>query len=491
ISTTTKSSNSKVAIIGAGPAGLSCGFFLAKAGLDVTIFERSTRAGGTVQNVIPDFRLPQSAIDADIEFIKKHGVKFQFGTDENFSIEKLKADGYKYIFIGIGATKSNPIKLDGENENILNAIEFLWHYNNKEKTPLGRNVAIVGGGNSAMDAARASKRIAGVENVYIVYRRTKEFMPADKEELDAAFEDGVLFKELLLPISYKNKILKCQKMKLDEVGKDGRRSVIPIDNEFIELEIDSVISAIGESVDYDILSRNKITVDKRNNILIDKTSNETNLENVFIGGDAYRGPSTVVESIADGKKAAEAILKKENAALSIRNSFSHLFDKSILFGNVNDKKGIVGGTKTEAHDEANRCLSCSFICNKCVDVCPNRANVAIKIDGFRDAFQILHIDGMCNDCGNCETFCPHIGAPYKDKITLFWSEKEMRESKNDGFYFSKRKEMASVLFKKENKITEFEIDPIDGNIRTVVGIINELELKLISETFKNHSYLIL
>lgn len=280
-------------------------------------------------------------------------------------------------------------------------------------------------------------------------------------------------------------------MKLGEIGKDGRRSVSPIENEFVELEIDDVISAIGESVDYDILSDNKIAFDKRKNILIDKTSNETNLENVFIGGDAYRGPSTVVESIADGKKAAEAILKKEKTSLAFSNNFSQLFNNSILFGDVSAKKGIIEGVNKEPQHEASRCLSCSFICNKCVDVCPNRANVTVKIDGFKDALQILHIDGMCNDCGNCETFCPHIGAPYKDKMTLFWSEKEMRESKNDGFYFSKRKEIASVLFKKENEITEFEIDPIDGNIRTVVGIINELELKLISETFKNHSYLIL
>ncbi|MCK9426346.1 MAG: putative selenate reductase subunit YgfK [Ignavibacteriaceae bacterium] len=491
ISSKDKLSDSSVAIIGAGPAGLSCGFFLAKAGLDVTIFERSSRAGGTVQNVIPDFRLPQTAIDADIEFIKKHGVKFQFGTDENFSIEKLKTDGYKYIFIGIGATKSSPIQLEEGSDNVQNAIEFLWHFNNKEKIPLGKNVAIVGGGNSAMDAARASKRIAGVENVYIVYRRTKEFMPADKEELDAALEDGVIFKELLLPVSHNCKILKCQKMKLDEVGKDGRRNVTPLENEFVDLDIDNVISAIGESVDYNILSDNKITFDQKKNILIDKNSNETMLENVFIGGDAYRGPSTVVESIADGKKAAEAILKQENASLPILNNFSNLFNKSILFENVNDKKGFIEGTKTEAQSEASRCLSCSFICNKCVDVCPNRANVTIKIDGFKDAFQILHIDGMCNDCGNCETFCPHIGAPYKDKLMLFWSEKEMRESKNNGFFLSKMDGTAFFLIKKENEISELEIDTQNYNVKTIVGSIDESEVKLISETFKNYRYLFL
>jgi len=215
------------------------------------------------------------------------------------------------------------------------------------------------------------------------------------------------------------------------------------------------------------------------------------LENVFIGGDAYRGPSTVIESIADGKKAAEAILKKENVSLPISNDFSNLFDKSILFGNVKDKKGIVEGIKTEPQHEASRCLSCSFICNKCVDVCPNRANVTVKIDGFKDAYQILHIDGMCNDCGNCETFCPHIGAPYKDKITLFWSEKEMLESKNDGFYLSKRNGTSSFLFKKENEISELEIDPKNYSVKTIVGSIDESEVKLVSETFKNYRYLFL
>ena len=491
IASADKLGESKAAVVGAGPAGLACAFFLAKAGLDVTIFEKSTRAGGTVQNVIPDFRLPQTAIDADIEFIKKHGVKFQFGTDEKFSIEKLKTEGYKYIFIGIGATKSNPIQLEGENENILNAIEFLWHYNNKEKIVLGKNVAVIGGGNSAMDASRASKRIAGVENVYIVYRRTKEFMPADKEELDAALEDNVIFKELLLPISHDGKILKCHKMKLGEAGKDGRRSVTPIENEFIDLEIDNIISAIGESVDYDILADNNITFDQRKNILIDKVSHETTLENVFIGGDAYRGPSTVIESIADGKKAAEAILKKEKAALAAPTNFSHLFDNLILFGDVNAKKGIVEGINKDHQHEASRCLSCSFICNKCVDVCPNRANVTIKIGGFKDAFQILHIDGMCNDCGNCETFCPHIGAPYKDKITLFWSEKEMRESKNDGFYLLKYHGTAFFLVKKNASISEIEIDPQDYSVITHRGDVDDSEAMLISETFKNYRYLFL
>jgi len=491
ITLTKKVSDAKAAVIGAGPAGLSCGYFLAKAGFDVTIFEKTPRAGGTVQHVIPDFRIPQEAIDADIEFIKKHGVKFQFGTEENLSIEKLKTEGFKYIFIGIGATKSYPVRLEGEQQAVLNAIDLLQRFNKKEKLLLGKNVAVIGGGDTAMDAARTSKRTVGVEKVFIVYRRTKAFMPAEKEEIEAAMREGIIFKELLLPVAYHNSHLKCQKMKLDELGNDGRRNVLPIENAFEELEIDTIVSAIGEGIDYDLLSQNQIAFDEKRNILVDKTSNETLLENVFVGGDAYRGPSTIIKSIADGKKAAEAIIKKETQSLSPITNFSKLFEQPILFADVNQKKGTIADVNEIPRHEASRCLSCSFICNKCVDVCPNRANVTIKIAGFKDAYQILHIDGMCNDCGNCETFCPHIGAPYKDKMTLFWSENEMRESKNDGFYLSKRNGTSSFLFKKENEISELEINPEDNSVINIVGNVTEFEVKIISETYKNYRYLFL
>jgi len=489
IVSTVQDEKGKTAVIGAGPAGLACAYFLAKEGIDVTIFERSARAGGTVQNVIPDFRLPQTAIDADIEFIKKHGVKFQFGADEHFLVEKLKAQGFKYIFVGIGATKSTPIQLEKGNENVINAIEFLWHYNNKEESKIGKKVAVVGGGNSAMDAARAAKRIGGVEEVSIVYRRTKEFMPADKEELDAAMEDKVIFMELLLPVSHEDGKLKCQKMLLGDVSSDGRRSVTPIENAFVQLEVDTIISAIGESVDFDLLAHNNIAVDRRKNIVVDGASNETSLENVFIGGDAFRGPSTVVESMADGKKAAEAILKKENM-FGEQNSIVP-DDLLHVLNNVAVKKPIVQAVDRDATIEASRCLSCSFICNKCVDVCPNRANVAVKMDGSKDQFQILHIDGMCNDCGNCETFCPHIGAPYKDKLTLFWSEAEMMGSSNDGFLLTKQSGSESILLKKNNQISELHFGTDGKNAKVVKGEVSDFEIKFVVETLQNYRYLFL
>ncbi len=431
-----RSNEIKCAVIGAGPSGLAASYFLAQAGFDVTVFEKHDKAGGVVQNIIPDFRLPQSAIDNDVEFIKQLGVKFEFNSSPDFSIEELKQKGFKYIYIAIGAGKSTELNLIGDAKNVINAIDFLWKYHHKDKIRLGKNVAVIGGGNSAMDAARAGKRIEGVENVYIIYRRTKEFMPADKEEFDNAIDDGVIFNELLSPIEFNHNILQCQKMQLGEIGNDGRREVLPIENQFEDIKIDFVISAIGERVDLDILGKNRISTNKSGQVETNNQTNETLLENVFIGGDALRGPSTVVEAIADGKKAAEAIIRKENLKISLEKDLKDTFNFEERKQRVVENQGNIFIDKLSDRSEGMRCLDCNFICNKCVDVCPNRANISIGIDGnyFKDINQILHIDWMCNDCGNCETFCPHHGAPYRDKVTLFKNEQEFNNSRNDGFY---------------------------------------------------------
>lgn len=472
----------KVAVIGAGPSGLSSAYFLARSGFDVTVYEKNIKAGGIVQNVLPPFRLPQSAIDNDIKFIEQFGVRFILSIDDKFSISKLKDEGYKYIYIAIGAEKSNEINITSDRK-ILNAINFLWDYHHNTNIPLGKNVAVIGGGNSAMDSARGAIRCNGVENVYLLYRRTKEFMPADREEFEAALSDGVIFRELLNPYDFTNGRLICQKMMLSEPEPDGRRSVIPIDGDFAELDIDTVISAIGESVDTGILESNKIKI-VRNKADVNPLTNETNIENVFIGGDALKGPATVVEAIADGRKVADAILQKES-----------LHYPSINFAapsNANDLqllKGEIVWSKSEMREEASRCMSCNTICNKCVDVCPNRANYEIKINhpAFKDVNQILHIDALCNECGNCETFCPHSGAPYKDKFTLFSSLNDFNESKNDGFVIIKENGNTKVVIKAEDKFQEIAGEELTellekncNNIKHLITIKNVID---------NYSYL--
>jgi putative selenate reductase len=471
----------KVAVVGAGPSGLSAAYFLAKSGFDVTVLEKNMNAGGIVRNVLPQFRLPQSAIDNDIKFIEQFGVRFFFGVSELFSVSRLKEEGYKYIYIAIGAEKSNELNITSDKE-ILHAISFLWDYNQNTKISLGKNVAVIGGGNSAMDSARAAIRCEEVENVYLLYRRTREYMPADREEYEAALSDGVIFKELLVPYDFTNGRLICQKMKLSEPEADGRRSVIPIDGEFEEFDIDTVISAIGESVDTEILATNKISI-VENEAKVNPFTNETSIENVFIGGDALKGPATVVEAIADGRKAADAIIKKEN--LHYHSIEIDRFSKANI-SHLNSLKGRIDWSKVEMTDEASRCLSCNTICNKCVDVCPNRANVEIVIDhpAFRDANQILHINSLCNECGNCETFCPHEGAPYKNKFTLFASLEDFNVSNNDGFVVLKEGVNYMITARINSEIIKLE------DLRKNNEILSRQHFMLIKSVVENYSFLI-
>jgi putative selenate reductase len=448
----------KIAVIGAGPAGLASACFLARDGFDVTVFEKTNKIGGTVVHTIPRFRLPQKAIEQDIELIKKMGVKFQLNSNENINISDLKSKGFKYINLAIGASRSRMLKLEGDTDSILGAIKFLQNWNkDPEALNPGRNIAVIGGGNSAMDGARAARKTPGVENVYIIYRRTIKEMPADKEELENALKDGVIFKELLNPVALNNGILKCQQMKLGEPDASGRKRPVPIQGKFTEIKIDTVLSAIGEIVDYDLLSRNGIEIDKKGNICVNEC-NETSVENVFISGDALRGPSTVVESIADAQSVADGIRAKENIVPDSIDASDYQFDYEKRQADIRNKKGIIKPTveilKTirEIAEETTRCLECNFICNKCVEVCPNRANLAIRVPGFDNISQIIHLDGLCNECGNCETFCPYNGAPYKDKLTLFWSDEDMEANRNNGFLLLGEGEEIMFKFRLDEKI---------------------------------------
>ncbi|SMB99737.1 putative selenate reductase [Thermanaeromonas toyohensis ToBE] len=448
-------SPAKVAIIGAGPSGLAAGYFLAKAGLDVTIFDQKEKPGGTVQYVIPHFRISREAIENDLELIKRTGVKFELGIDPDFSVDKLKKNGYKYVYLALGATKSNPLELKTGREKVIGALEFLEQFNkNSEALELGKNVAVIGGGDSAMDAARAALRVKGVEKVYIIYRRTKEYMPANREELKAALAEGAVLKELLSPYSWVKGVLRCQKMELGEPDASGRLMAIPKEGEFEDIPVDTIISAIGQRVDYEILKKNGIEVNERGEVAVNPATNETNLENVFIGGDALRGPATIVQAIADGSKVARAILEKEGMA-PVSSRVMPSFDQTRRLKEITQKKGFLKNSLQEKDHE--RCLECGFVCNLCVEVCPNRANIAIGVESenLKSLNQILHVDGMCNECGNCATFCPYDGAPYKDKLTLFWNEEDFANSQNNGF-----------LLIEDGKEPVFKLR-IEGNVFTV------------------------
>ena len=412
----------KVGVIGAGPAGISAAFFLARAGVEVHVYDKDAVAGGVVANVIPGFRIPAEEIQKDVNLATQYGAQFHLGQEVNDIDAFRKENNFDAVVVAIGAHKEAPLVL--EKGEAYNALHFLADFKAQDgKVNLGKNVVVVGAGNTAMDVARAAKRNAGVENVYLVYRRTKRYMPADQEELEEAIEEGVNFQELLAPFTHENGKLLCHRMVLSDVDASGRRSVKESD-EVVEIPCDTVIASIGEKVDGSFYEKNGIAVTDKGLPVLKKESNETSVAGVYAAGDGAFGASVIVKAIADAKLACEAILNKTIGT----DRPSQTTDEKIY-----GKKGnLVEPEKGLNPDK--RCLACDHICENCCDVCPNRANFAIKVPGV-EMHQIIHVDYMCNECGNCETFCPYNSAPYKEKFTLFHRAEEMEDSTNDGFAF--------------------------------------------------------
>ena len=422
----------KVAVIGGGPTGMAAAYFCARAGVPTTLFEREAALGGVVRYVIPDFRISDEAIERDAALMRKMGVEVLLSTPAP-SVEELKRQGYTHILFAVGAWKPGRLDIPG---NVKPVIAWMRAVKSGKREALG-HVAVVGGGNTAMDAARLALRV-GAESSTLVYRRTKKYMPADAEELELAMADGVKFLELVSPVEQKDGKLLCRKMKLGEPDASGRRS--PVDTgETVELPCDTVISAVGERVDDDELAAYGIHVGEKG-----RPSFATNLPGVYTAGDVFRGPATVVEGIADAAAFAEEVVGHAHEA-AIPEKAIPSRESCIA------KKGVLCES---AKREGDRCLACNTVCQVCADVCPNRANVVIALpDGRR---QILHVDRMCNECGNCAVFCPYDSAPYKEKFTLFHDRAGFDESPdNQGFLPLGD---SKVLVRLNGKVEEIDLD---------------------------------
>ena len=422
----------KVAVIGGGPTGMSAAYFVGRAGIPVTLFEKADRLGGIVRQVIPAFRISDEAIDKDVALMEKMGVEVKLNTEAP-SVAELKAQGYTHIFFAVGAWKAGRLDIPG---NVVPVIGWLRDMKAGKDVSLG-HVAVVGGGNTAMDAARAALR-AGAKSSTLVYRRTKKYMPADAEELEMAIADGVEFLELVAPVEQKDGKLICEKMKLGDPDDKGRRKPVPT-GEMVEIPCDTVVSAVGEKVESEVFTRNGITVDEKG-----IPAFKTNLEGVYAGGDAMRGPATVVEGIADAQYFANAVIGEAHK-FAIPAKAVATREEAVA------KKGVLCES---AKCEGDRCLTCNVVCQVCADVCPNRANVVIELPDGRQ--QILHVDRMCNECGNCAVFCPYDSAPYREKFTLFLTREGFDGSvNNQGFLPLGGKK---VLVRLDSKVFGADLD---------------------------------
>lgn len=450
-----------VAILGAGPAGLACAWFLARGGIRCTLFEREADAGGIVRNVLPGFRIPVEAMEKDIDFIRAHGVEIEFDCEPKLTAKDLFRKGFDKVVFATGAPVPRPVGLSADSGRVLDALEFLHRFNTDPKRlTTGKHVVIVGGGNTAMDSARAALRVDGVETVTIIYRRTESEMPADREEFHNAMEEGAAFKTLLVPeILTDDGMLTCRLMELGEPDDSGRPRPEPTD-ETLTMPADTVIAAIGELPDRELLDASHIEVDDSGRPVVDPDTLATTVSGVYIAGDARRGPSTVVQSIADGRRVAEAILDRDPEAAA--GDAPEAPERAELL----DHRGVlepaaVGSVSMAAfaEAEARRCLQCEALCNKCVEVCPNRANVLINLTGEDGETheEILHLDALCNECGNCDTFCPYHGAPNKDKFTLFATIWDFENSEQSGFVMDEINGQIGVRFRVNNTRGRAEI----------------------------------
>jgi NADH-quinone oxidoreductase subunit F len=308
----TENAKKKIAIIGGGPAGLSCAFFLARLGYKPVVFEKEPRPGGMLVQAIPAYRLPRETLAREIRLIENMGVKIEAGKalGKDFTIQSLKKE-YDAVFVAIGAPEGILVELPGSDaKGVADAMAFLREYNIRGSVPVGKKVVVIGGGNAAIDAARTAIRL-GAETVTVLYRRTREEMPAYAEEIEEAWQEGVKIEALTAPeeiVVKKEKVagVKCRHMHLGEFDRSGRRRPEADDADCFTVEADQVIMAVGQTLDSSVFG-GALELDNRNWIKADPVTGKTSLDGVFAGGDSVTGPMSVVHAIGDGERAAVGI----------------------------------------------------------------------------------------------------------------------------------------------------------------------------------------
>ena len=524
----------RAAVIGAGPAGLSCARFLTAQGVEVHLYEEKPVLGGMAGDAIPAFRLTGDSLRRDIDAILKLGVRLHKDTPVNAALFDTLAEENDAVYIAVGAQESLPLGIPGEDAaGVLDQLSFLSAVRRCEPTGIGSHAVVIGAGNSAMDCARAARRLVGENgSVTIAYRRTRKEMPADIEEIEAALDEGVRIVELCAPeevLADGGRVsgLRCRRMRLVPDPDGGRPRPVPTDETFT-LGADTLIVSIGQRVKAGFLP-DAMT------LKADPHTSQTSLPNVFAGGDAVRGAATLINAVADGRHAAETILARLGLSAQAATATPSDERRPDLDGlRIRQATRVMGPalperspedrldfdpairtlTEEEAMDESRRCLQCELVCNVCTTVCPNRANVALLSlpmphpvqvavrdgDGVRvetlsnrrleQSYQIVNIADACNECGNCATFCPSAGAPYRDKPRIHLSRESFDnapdgyrlaspsrlEGKRGGKAFSLAAEKDGFVFESDALIAHLDGGTLCATKVTLNGDVNEAAL---------------
>jgi len=472
----------RVAIIGAGPGGMAAAAELARTGLKVEIFEQHAYAGGMVSGAVPEYRLPQAVFDQDLRLLQDLGVKFHFGMQagRDFSLPQLRSDDFEHIIIMVGAQLSKTLGLDGEDsEGVIDALRFLRNAREGNVSDFGPRVGVVGAGDTAMDCARVARRQSGTQ-VSLIYRRSIDQMPADREEVRHLLDEGIDVLELCKPqqlVSEGGRLstLICRRMVFkDDRDASGRKIPHELADADFELPLDTLILAISQDAVLDFFDEEPIAINERGYIAVDPVTFETSVPGVYAGGDvANEGPSSIVKAAAAGKAIADSILQRQSTA-AVSTEIA-AFDPTALLRRRSQREWRVPAPHTplddrsnfnevvltydgqQAQTEAARCLDCDVYCSLCVGVCPNLALQTYQtapctlhlpqlcLEGdtiqagpgrpFRvaQAFQVAVLSDLCNECGNCTTFCPTAGLPYRDKPRLYLDRQEFEAQEDNAF----------------------------------------------------------
>ena len=473
----------KVAIIGAGPCGLSAAGFLREGGIEVTVWDARAQAGGMTTTTLPQYRSLPAVVQKDVARLKAAGVKFQFNkvAGKDFTLESLRADGADFIVVAAGAQKGMPLGVEGqESQGVLDGMEFLRAARDGELKTLKGRVGVVGGGDVAMDCARVAKRLGG--DAVVIYRRTMEEMPAHREEVVGLLKEGIAIRELSAPkavVAANGKLtgLRCSTMKLGEPDASGRRRPVEVTGADFTVELDFLVAAIGQQPALGFLDGSGIEKNRKGYIVADATG-ATSVKDVFAGGDAVNdGPLTLVKAQGDGKRIAAEILRRAaglpyppevmrctgglDLPIELRKRSVRMARVGIpelpAFGRMGFDEVVLTLKMEDAQAEAERCLRCDRFCSICTSVCPNHAILKYEKDAFSaelatwtvkggkaeagkpeafavaQAYQTAVLTDFCNECANCATFCPTAGRPYADKPRLYVSKSEFEAQKDNAF----------------------------------------------------------